>query len=765
MSVSRNRAFLLTWNPKLYDWATLDEDIETIEAGDRLETSWSVRRKDLPAGSRVYLLKQGDESRGLIASGLAITDASPDERNPSRSWVRVEFDRLLRRPVSVEQLLELSKTLSQVHWSPQQSGTEVPEALVSDLEWAWTELAGAAGRSADVSPRKPTKKKSAPVRQETRRRKVATLRAEGDVAMFTNDRSEGTDLLGVTNDASAFARLITSVEVQPPLSIGIFGNWGAGKSFFMETVQEQIGVVTDRAKNDVRPQGELAHFRHIRQITFNAWHYQGGELWASLVARIFEGLCEGEPDGDQLEATRELINKELYLAKLGQKEAKDKKSKAELELQDAESTLEKARADVDAKQDELAGVSVRDVLSTVAIPDELMDKARSLSSDLGLDPVSEGVREIRRAIEEGRNAVGGLGALLTPLIHAKDPWKRIAWLVLIVVGTPVTGWLVSLIVVEGGGTDVWERITWVVTSSLAGVSAVAGWIRSQAAWVKKWTSKASDVNAKLDEIVEERQRLADAELTELVQEVDRLRAQAESAAADEENKRVAVAKLTEKIDRLTPVRMLSDFIRSKAASDDYRGRLGIFANIRADFHKLSELIERNNSAVLSAKSDSEHVDETLVNRVILYIDDLDRCDAETVVSVLQAIHLLLAFPLFVVVVAVDARWMSAALKQHYPGLLVSSGGGAAAEPKDYLEKIFQVPFWIDGVETAGARQMTRELLRDKLDPDVLRGKTDPIVPIGALSHERALPSRRARSRSATSSHRSSPGVRGPSNGS
>lgn len=47
-----------------------------------------------------------------------------------------------------------------------------------------------------------------------------------------------------------------------------------------------------------------------------------------------------------------------------------------------------------------------------------------------------------------------------------------------------------------------------------------------------------------------------------------------------------------------------------------------------------------------------------VERIVLYIDDLDRCPPKRVVEVLEAVHLLLAFPLFVVVVGVDVRWVS-----------------------------------------------------------------------------------------------------------
>ena len=73
-----------------------------------------------------------------------------------------------------------------------------------------------------------------------------------------------------------------------------------------------------------------------------------------------------------------------------------------------------------------------------------------------------------------------------------------------------------------------------------------------------------------------------------------------------------------------------------------------------------------------------------VERIVLFIDDLDRCPHDRVVEVLQAVHLLLAFKLFVVVVGVDSQWLERSLRAHYKSLL--------EEPASYLEKIFQIPF-------------------------------------------------------------------------
>jgi hypothetical protein len=61
--------------------------------------------------------------------------------------------------------------------------------------------------------------------------------------------------------------------------------------------------------------------------------------------------------------------------------------------------------------------------------------------------------------------------------------------------------------------------------------------------------------------------------------------------------------------------------------------------------------------------------------------------------VLQAVHLLLSFPVFAVVVAVDPRWLSRSLQKQYKGLIEAPGAYAdASTARDYLEKIFQIPY-------------------------------------------------------------------------
>ena len=93
-------------------------------------------------------------------------------------------------------------------------------------------------------------------------------------------------------DVRSLATVVAAKSVDPPLSIGLFGEWGSGKSFFMGKMREHVDRLQDETR---KADGESAYCGHIRQIVFNAWHYADANLWASLVTHIFESLA-GEGD-------------------------------------------------------------------------------------------------------------------------------------------------------------------------------------------------------------------------------------------------------------------------------------------------------------------------------------------------------------------------------------------------------------------------------------------------------------------------------------
>ena len=90
-----------------------------------------------------------------------------------------------------------------------------------------------------------------------------------------NDSPSSTDSIGFTPFVTALSRLISHPETKTPLTIGLYGPWGSGKSSFIEQVQGDIN------KNK----------KPIRQIDFNAWKHDASEnLWVVFLQSLFVQL-------------------------------------------------------------------------------------------------------------------------------------------------------------------------------------------------------------------------------------------------------------------------------------------------------------------------------------------------------------------------------------------------------------------------------------------------------------------------------------------
>ena len=123
------------------------------------------------------------------------------------------------------------------------------------------------------------------------------------------------------------------------------------------------------------------------------------------------------------------------------------------------------------------------------------------------------------------------------------------------------------------------------------------------------------------------------------------------------------------------------------------------------------------------------------DRVIIYIDDLDRCSEDQVYNVLQAIHLLLAFKLFVVVVGVDIARVQTALAKFAEGLGQKAYDERSQQKlaAQYLDKIFQIAFWLLPLTTGadGSYAPYVELLAKPQPSDGKAGQTTTQVTSGS----------------------------------
>ncbi len=102
-------------------------------------------------------------------------------------------------------------------------------------------------------------------------------------------------------------------------------------------------------------------------------------------------------------------------------------------------------------------------------------------------------------------------------------------------------------------------------------------------------------------------------------------------------------------------------------------------------------------------------------RLVVFVDDLDRCLPEKAVEILEAIKLFLDVPGTVFVIGMDREVIRRGIEAHY-GALLRSVIGSEEPPIDgdrYLQKVIQIPFNVPPLDV-GARRDFISFLEDKL---------------------------------------------------
>ncbi|MGW0171817.1 P-loop NTPase fold protein [Streptomyces sp. NPDC003343] len=165
----------------------------------------------------------------------------------------------------------------------------------------------------------------------------------------------------------------------------------------------------------------------------------------------------------------------------------------------------------------------------------------------------------------------------------------------------------------------------------------------------------------------------------------------------EANERIAVT--ADRLARIDAAVRLSEFLRRRTEEPSpYEPYRSLLSQVRRDLEQLESDLNLAHQEWLRTEPDARTLPP--LQRVILYIDDLDRCSPQRVVEVLAAVHLMLALELFVVVVAVDPQWLIKALHLYHQDFFGPPASGEATAdgpntgPLDYLDKIFQIPFTI-----------------------------------------------------------------------
>jgi 5-methylcytosine-specific restriction enzyme A len=149
------KTYLLAWNPKRWRWNNIVQMSDDVKSGKDVLDRWSSGVSKKPQkGDRFFLIRLGEEPRGIFASGQVEKgtfeglhwDEEKSSLGETTNYVTIKYDVLLNPgpdAILPRELLNVPP-LSEMHWDTQMSGVQIPENIASELERLWSSFTSSA---------------------------------------------------------------------------------------------------------------------------------------------------------------------------------------------------------------------------------------------------------------------------------------------------------------------------------------------------------------------------------------------------------------------------------------------------------------------------------------------------------------------------------------------------------------------------------------------------------------------------------------------
>jgi predicted KAP-like P-loop ATPase len=600
-----------------------------------------------------------------------------------------------------------------------------------------------------------------------------------------NDETLDQDLLNLRDEINSLTNLLLLRDLEPPMVVGILGNWGGGKSYIMHlmqfhmvTIRSQVLEQQEAWSDNPYSENLSPYVGHIYQIKFDAWSFAKSNLWASLMRTIFFELNRQisleqslQAIGiDPLDDYGNEIWKVLYKTseddrqyfleqilgkdKLEELKAKSQRrseswtellweqygvtetiastylSQKEKELNDVREQLERAKKEKEAilsnlkskdKQEnwisdllqettELSGFLIRKYFGkdvAEALKKEVEQKLKK--EDIDVSDLNKMAMVINRTvtdiIEEDTIYIGedkkkySLSWLALKKWLKKNQKPIIAFVLSITLSI-----ILPTVVAQIKSLNIVSQLAALITPLIPAIGFAQALFKSNQKWFTQARQSIQDYEDTLkqrsqdkyhnliDERVMVNLRQLDAEVQNLTLQEQTLQQQVEQAEA-------ALPK--------DSFASLANFVKARVEEATYDNHLGIMHQVRQDLIKLSQALLAPSASSTEYKIKLEKLKKFFPRgpaRIVVYIDDLDRCPPDRVVEVLEAIQLLVKTPLFIAVLAIDERYIIRALEKHYAGVLSRRGRPSG---EDYLEKIIQIPYRVRPISASALENYLR----------------------------------------------------------
>lgn len=138
--------WLISWNQNNWDWPFFEQKCQSTKIGRPFVESWACVSSKPQIGDEVFLIKLGNEPRGIIGHGTVERisyekehyNAAKAAEGKKEKAIDVRFDRLINyeKDKFITQD-ELNAKCAGQYWSPQSSGIEIKPAVLPALYALW----------------------------------------------------------------------------------------------------------------------------------------------------------------------------------------------------------------------------------------------------------------------------------------------------------------------------------------------------------------------------------------------------------------------------------------------------------------------------------------------------------------------------------------------------------------------------------------------------------------------------------------------------
>jgi 5-methylcytosine-specific restriction enzyme A len=154
--------YLLTFNPKRWNWSDFEKECAAVERGMAATREWSCgNSRSVVQGSQFFMIRLGEAPKGIIGTGEIVSPSYEDNhwdkerrrRGEKCRFVKIQFEILNREPIIGWDELE-KPPLKGFRWASQASGIKIPSPYAEELKALWSRVVGpriAARRKISIS--------------------------------------------------------------------------------------------------------------------------------------------------------------------------------------------------------------------------------------------------------------------------------------------------------------------------------------------------------------------------------------------------------------------------------------------------------------------------------------------------------------------------------------------------------------------------------------------------------------------------------------